>query len=191
MSINVQLLSPTPTASQLVATTAGATENTDVHTKVVVLNTGGTDLKYINRTKSYGEINFYGNTTVTTVTAIATPVVVSSILFQLNAFSTGMTLGNNSRLIFSYSGKYLIQISLSCFTGVNNQTIAGLIALNGNVILSTQQTSDVSSARSQNITLSAILNITATNYVELYIQNNTATNSITVSSCNIQAFILQ
>jgi len=191
MSINVQLLSPTPTASQLVATTSGASENTDAQTKVVVLNTGGTDLKYINRTKSYGEINFYGNTTVTTVTAIATPVVVSSILFQLNAFSTGMTLGNNSRLIFSYSGKYLIQISLSCFTGVNNQTIAGLIALNGNVILSTQQTSDVSSARSQNITLSAILNITATNYVELYIQNNTATNSITVSSCNIQAFILQ
>ena len=191
MSINVQLLSPTPTASQLVATTSGASENTDAQTKVVVLNTGGTDLKYINRTKSYCEINFYGNTTVTTVTAIATPVVVSSILFQLNAFSTGMTLGNNSRLIFSYSGKYLIQISLSCFTGVNNQTIAGLIALNGNVILSTQQTSDVSSARSQNITLSAILNITATNYVELYIQNNTATNSITVSSCNIQAFILQ
>lgn len=189
MSINVNTLPALSTSSQLSAATANATLNTTA-SKLVCLNSGATDLNYKPWIRAFGMVSYNGNSSATTIAAIGTPVVISNALYQLGSASVNFTTSNNSRLVCGVSGTYFLCGAASVQAGANNQVVAVLFAVNGTVQLSTQQQSAVSPALPQNVHLNSVLNLNVGDYVELYIQNNTAVNNLTVLSSTLTATAL-
>jgi hypothetical protein len=131
-------------------------------------------------TPNFGEMNFQGNSTPTTLTAINTPVKIvgpyNSGVLQNFTHSAG-------RLTCTASGSnvYDIKVSTTGSLSFASDSITIFIAVNGSVVAQSAQTVNLDgiSPSFKSISLQKLLTLVAGDYLEVWVQNNTSTSPIT------------
>jgi len=130
--------------------------------------------------RSYGEMHISA-TAPTVITTPGTFVKAAGTTVQDSVYNFAMS-GNN-RLICSdfVTGNYILTTTLSAQTTANNNTISAMIYKNGIAQTYTEVTTRLKDANTpDNIVLNQIINLTKDDFVEVWVTNLTATNSVTV-----------
>jgi predicted secreted protein len=130
----------------------------------------------------YGQVYMQGNSTATVIASTATPVLVAGTwTVDLQGSFTGTTGG---RLTYTGSETQICRVaaslSLDPVSG-SNQHISVYIAKNGSTIAGSRQISHISHGAENNMSVTWQLSLATNDYIELFVQNGTATNNITVS----------
>jgi hypothetical protein len=131
-------------------------------------------------TPNFGEMNFQGNSTPTTFTAINTPVKIvgpyNSGFLQNFTHSAG-------RLTCTAAGSnvYDVKVATTGSLSFAYDSITIFIALNGSVVAQSAQSVNLDgiSPSFKSISLQKLLTLGFGDYVEVWVQNNTSTSSIT------------
>ena len=136
---------------------------------------------------SIAAMTMLGNTTATTVTAVDTPYKVLGTTTLDASRSQKFSMPASNRL--TYDGA--IQREFRC-TGIvtctsgNNVQIRTWFAKNGVVIPESQTTSTTDgSGRRENVAIQVIASLIDTDYIEVFTENTTGTQDITVTELNI------
>lgn len=122
----------------------------------------------------------------------STPIAVQSTFVKVLGTTTSgpyvqrFSLANNrATFVGSRTGFFKVSATLS-FTSGSNQLIVSRIAVNGTTIPASEaQSTTGATGRSENLKLQAIVQLAATNYIEVWIMNDSATTAITVSELNV------
>ena len=139
----------------------------------------------INNTSFLSSYYMNDNATVTTISTIDTPVKVAgtTIAVSINQKFTH----TNNRL--TYTGaieKSFKIIGVSSFISGNNNVIGFNFFKNGTIINSNLSKATAnSSGRAENITFQTITNLSENDYIEVYVQNKSGTQNITVEDLNV------
>lgn len=134
------------------------------------------------RLRAYGDVSMQGNSTATTLSATDTPALVVGTWSGGTASQFTASAGGRLTCNYSVTQVYTVSgsVSLTPTTG-SAQGISLYIAKNGSVLPETRMEATVDSGTVVSLSTSALVSLGGTDYVELYIQNETATNSVTVS----------
>mgnify|MGYP006276772953 CR=1 FL=1 len=167
----LNIADPSPTIVSLVAST-GITLTTVGDTVEIE-----SDLATI-----YGQVYMQGNSTATTIASTATPVLVAGTwTVDLSGNFTGTTGG---RLTYTGTGTQVLRVSAALSldpASGSNQHISIYIAKNGSTIAGSRQEAHISHGADMNMSTTWQLSLTTNDYIEVFVQNSTATNNITVS----------
>lgn len=130
----------------------------------------------------YGQVYMQGNATATTIASTATPVLVAGTwTVDLQGSFTGTTGG---RLTYTGTETQICRV-VACLTlaptSGSNQHISVYVAKNGSVITSSRMMSHGSNGDEDAISVSWQLSLATNDYIEIFVQNGTATNNILVS----------
>lgn len=136
----------------------------------------------------YGQVYMQGNATATVIASTATPVLVAGTwTVDLQGSFTGSTSG---RLTYTGTETKICRI-VACLTlaptSGSNQHISVYIAKNGSVITASRMQSHGSNGDDDVITTSWQLSLNPNDYIEVFVQNGTATNNILVSRAILSA----
>ena len=134
----------------------------------------------INNTTEIGNYYMTGNSTATTISVASTPVKVAGIT-TANAINQKFSHIDN-RLTFTGALANTFEVnSIATFITSNNRDIKLSIAKNGTVIAdsSVPVTSD-NAGKAHAVPMQTILEMQTNDYIEIFVQNDTDTNSITV-----------
>jgi hypothetical protein len=171
------VLSASPTFVSLVAG-VGINVNT-VGTTIVISN----DLASI-----YGVVYMQGNATATVIASTSTPVKVGGTWTTDIASSFTATTGG--RLTYTGTETQVVRIdcalTLSPVSGAN-QHISAYIAKNGSVVTGSRQETHVSNGTDMNMSVCWQSSLATNDYIEVFVQNGTAVNNITVSRIVLSA----
>lgn len=168
----LNITDPSPTFVSLVAGTG------------ISLTTAGDTIEIqAQQAAIYGQVYMQSNSTATTIASTSTPVKVAGTwTVDLSGSFTGTTGGK-----LTYTGsstqicRVVASLTLDPASG-SNQNIAVYLAKNGSTIAGSKQESFISHGSHMNMCLSWQLSLTANDYIEVFVQNSTAVNNITVSS---------
>jgi len=141
--------------------------------------------KGIDNTAEIGNYYMTNNTTVTTISTINTPVKALGTT-TANAINQKFTHTDNR---LTYVGALIrdfqVTATVSLSSG-NNNVIGVYVAKNGTVISSSEMYSTTSSGgKAESITCQTILELNENDYVEIWVENNTATTDITTEYLNV------
>jgi hypothetical protein len=141
--------------------------------------------KGIDNTAEIGNYYMTNNTTVTTISTINTPVKALGTT-TANAINQKFTHTDNR---LTYVGALIrdfqVTATVSLSSG-NNNVIGVYVAKNGAVISSSEMYSTTSSGgKAESITCQTILELNENDYVEIWVENNTATTDITTEYLNV------
>lgn len=130
----------------------------------------------------YGQVYMQGNATATVIASTATPVKVAGTwTVDIQESFTGTTGG---RLTYTGTTTQVIRVSavlsLSPSSG-SNQHVSAYIAKNGSVVAGSRQEAHISNGSDMSMSISYQLSMATNDYVEVFVQNATATNNIVVS----------
>lgn len=138
----------------------------------------------VANTASVGSAWMINNATATT---IASTVTYYKILGTTTAGSENQRFNHtNNRLTYvgALSGAFKVTAVLSASSG-NNQLLIFRIAKNGTTIAESEsQVTTSGSGRSENIKSICVTGLVTNDYIEIFVQNSTATNNVTVSELN-------
>jgi hypothetical protein len=130
----------------------------------------------------YGQAYMQGNGTATTIASTATPVLVAGTwTVDLQGGFTGTTGG---RLTYTGLETQVMRISASLSldpTAGSNQHISIYLAKNGSTIAATRQEAHISHGADMNMSTIWQVSMATNDYIEVFVQNATALNNITVS----------
>jgi hypothetical protein len=142
--------------------------------------------KGILNTASVGNYYMSANATVTTITTIATPVKVLGTT-TANAINQKFTHSNNR---LTYVGElqkdFEIQAVASFTGGGQNKEIGLYVAKNGAVLSDSEMyaTTDGNN-KAQSISIQTITELSNTDYIEIWVENNSDTTDVTVEFLNV------
>ena len=123
--------------------------------------------------------------------AVATTIAVAGTFYKILGATTAGTINQrfshaSNKLTFDgqIGGAFKVSAIISCSSG-NNQLLLARVAVNGTTVTESEsQITTSGSGRSENLKVAAIVNLAATNYIEIFMTNATSTNSIVVSELN-------
>ena len=125
------------------------------------------------------------NATATTISASATPTKVLGTTIA-NAINQKFSHSNNR---LTYTGGLLRDFQVSVTTSLtsgNNNVIGVYVAKNGAIITESEMYGTTSSSgRAESISCQTILEMQENDYIEIWVENNTATQDITVEYMNV------
>ena len=141
--------------------------------------------KGITNTSEIGNYYMNNNATVTTISAVEVPVKISGTTTS-NTINQKFTHTDN-RLEYTGGLDRDFQVSATMsFTTGNNKVVGMYVAKNGSIIPSSEMYATSSaSGRAESIHIQTILNMTAGDYIELWIENDTDSTNITVEFLNV------
>lgn len=168
---------PSPTFVSLVAGTG------------INIVTSGTTIQISNDLASiYGVVYMQGNATATVIASISIPVKVAGT--WTTDILSSFTATTGGRLTYTGTETQVVRIdcalTLSPVSGAN-QHISAYIAKNGSVVTGSRQMSHISSGDDMNMSICWQSSLTTNDYIEVFVQNSTATNNITVSRVVLSA----
>jgi hypothetical protein len=141
--------------------------------------------KGIENTAEIGNYYMTNNATATTIIATNTPVKASGTT-TANTINQKFTHTDNR---LTYVGALIrdfqVTATVSLSSG-NNNLIGVYVAKNGTVIPSSEMYSTTSSGgKAESITCQTILELNENDYIEIWVENNTATSDITTEYLNV------
>jgi hypothetical protein len=153
------------------------------------VNTVGTTIEISNDLASiYGVVYMQGNATATVIASTSTPVKVGGTWTTDIASSFTSTTGG--RLTYTGTETQVVRIdcalTLSPASGAN-QHISAYIAKNGSVVTASRQETHVSNGTDMNMSVCWQSSLATNDYIEVFVQNGTAVNNITVSRIVLSA----
>jgi hypothetical protein len=149
---------------------------------VQAVNTGGIQITSI-ADEIYAQVVLHDNATATVITTQNTPVKVAGtfVTDAVSSFTTDAT----GRLTYTGSTTTVIQFvaSVTLVPVGTNQLLTIQLAKNGTPITNAKMTRTVSSGASGNVSVVFNISMATSDYVELFVANNSSTNDITVTDC--------
>lgn len=149
----------------------------------ITVTTVGTTIEISNDLAAiYGQVYMQGNATATTITSTATPVKVAGTWTA--DIQTNFTATTGGRLTYTGTETQVVRVSavltLSPVSGAN-QHISVYVAKGGSVIAGSRQEAHITNGADMVIPLTWQLSMATNDYIEIFVQNATSTNNITVS----------
>jgi len=136
---------------------------------------------------SIAAMTMLGNSTVTTVAATDTPYKVLGTTTLDASRSQKFSMPANNRLTYdgAIQREFRCTGIITCIAG-NNVQIRTWFAKNGTVIPESQTTSTTDgNGRRENVALQVIASLVDTDYIEVFVENTTGTQDITVEDLNV------
>ena len=188
MSVNVNILAVPPTVSAQIVTASNANPQ-QAFTKLVVHD--GTNLGYKVHVIGHAESFVFGNTTATPITVINTNVQFTQGIQTLNPLSVNFDIsGNGLRYIGTENGTFFVHINLNAISGAGAQQCSFYTAKNGVILNNSKCSQRIDNNAGQNGVSSTIVSLTTNDIITLWMANNTAANSITITDVSFEAFAL-
>ena len=187
MSINVNTLAPPPTVSaQIVSASNGNLQQS--FTRHIVHD--GTTLGYKNHVRAFGEIYVFGNATATPIANVNTNYQFTQGVYIVNPLSINFDASGNGIRYLGESGVFFIHANLNAISGATGQQCSFFLAKNGTIFNNTKCSQSVDSTRGQNGISSGIMTLTTNDIITLWMANNSASNSITITDLSFEVFAL-
>jgi hypothetical protein len=139
----------------------------------------------ITNSASQAQLSMLNNATATTIasTSLFYKILGTTVPSSINQkFSH-----TNNRLTYTgaLSGQFKVS-AIASMTSGNNQLLILRTAKNGTTIAESEsQTNTSGAARSENLKSQCIVELNTGDFIEMFIQNNTSTSSVTVSELNV------
>lgn len=141
--------------------------------------------KGIENTREVSLYYMNGNATATTISAKSTPVKVAGTTTSDSVTSKFTNTDNKATYTGTLTRFFRVSATLSVSSGNNNQ-VGAYIAKNGTVINSSEVYGTTNgNGRFENITVQTIVSLSTNDYIEIFVENATATNNITVTDMNV------
>lgn len=139
----------------------------------------------INNSAEIGSYHMINNATATTIVATTTPIKVLGTTTASTLNQKFTHIDNRLTYVGSIQRNFKISCTSSCESSNNNQ-IGFYIAKNG-VILNESVINITTSGtgKSENKTIQALVLLQENDYIELFVENNTGTNDVTVTNLNL------
>jgi hypothetical protein len=172
---NALMLNTTAASPTFVSLVAGAGMTiTSVGNTVEVINSSAVAI-------ANGQCYMQANATATVIASTATPVLVAGtwtadLQVQFTASAAG-------RLTYTGTATTVRRVETSISldpTSGSNQDISVYIAKNGAVIAATRMSTFISNASHRSMSTSWMVSLATNDYIEVFVQNSTATNNILV-----------
>jgi hypothetical protein len=132
----------------------------------------------------YGQLTMQSNTTATTIAATTTPVKVAGTwVTQIESSFTGDTTG---RLTYNGSSTQIVSANVSItfsHAGGGTDDLSVYIAKNGSVITGSKLTRAVTGSAKGNVGTFFNVSMSASDYLEVFVANDSDISDITVSDC--------
>lgn len=134
---------------------------------------------------TYGSLYMLANATATTFAAIDTPAKVLGTTTA--GLLDGFTHADN-RLTYSGPDRIFRITSLLNYTGTTAETFSFYIALNGGVVLASEMPSATGAGTTrEGVNLQALVTLTTGDFIEVWAENTTSGNPITVTDLQLVA----
>ena len=187
MSINVNTLAPPPTVSaQIVSASNGNLQQ--AFTRHIVHD--GTTLGYKNHVRAFGEIYVFGNATPTPITTVNTNKEFTQGVYIVNPLTVNFDASGNGIRYLGEAGVFFVHANLNAISGAAGQQCSFYLAKNGTIFNNTKCSQAVESTKGQNGISSGIMSLTTNDIITLWMANNTANNSITITDLSFEVFAL-
>jgi hypothetical protein len=129
-----------------------------------------------------GQVYMQGNSTATVIASTATPVLVAGTWTV--DLSTNATCTTAGRITYTGATTQILKInaalSLDPASG-SNQNLQVYLYKNGSAIAGSRMEAKINSGEHKEVSLVYQISMAINDYIEIYVQNSTATNNITVS----------
>jgi len=126
-----------------------------------------------------------GNTTATTITTISAPVKAAVTTTSSSITEKFVNTDNRSTYVGALTRTFKVQATASLTCG-NNRQISAYIFKNGVQILNSEAAVTTNgNGRAENVTAQTILELSENDYIEIWIENNSDTQNVTVSDINV------
>ena len=127
-----------------------------------------------------------GNTTATTISVAGTPVKAAGTTTEATAVTSKFNHTNNrAEYVGAIDRIFKCTATMSVSAGSNNQ-VGAYIAKNGTVLPESEiYVTTNSGGRAENVAVQTLVPMTANDYLEIWVENETATTDITVSELNV------
>jgi len=131
----------------------------------------------------YAQVVLHGNATATVITTQNTPVKVAGTF--VTDVSSSFTTDATGKLTYTGSTTTVVQFvaSVTLVPVGTNQLLTIQLAKNGVPITNAKMTRTVSSGASGNVSIVFNISMATSDYVELFVANNSSTSNITVTDC--------
>ena len=131
----------------------------------------------------YAQVVLHGNATATAITTQDTPVKVAGTF--ITDVAASFTTDATGRLTYTGSTTTVVQFvaSVTLVPVGTNQLLTIQLAKNGVPITNAKMTRTVSAGASGNVSIVFNISMATSDYVELFVGNNSSTNDITVTDC--------
>ena len=171
------LVNPTADSPTIASIVAGS------GISVTAVNSSGIQISSIAQ-DIYAQVTMHANTTATVITTIGTPVKVAGTWVAGN--ESNFTADTTGRLTYNGGTTETVganaSVTLEPVSGVN-QVLTIYIVKNGVVLPESRITRTVSSGSSGNVGIFYNVEMTDSDYIEVFVSNGSSTNDITVVDC--------
>lgn len=141
--------------------------------------------KGIENTAEISQYYMNGNATATTISAVSTPVKISGTTTSASVTQKFTNTDNKAEYIGSFTRFFKVTATLSVTSGNNNQ-VGIYIAKNGTIINESEVYGTTSgSGRAENIVVQTLVQLSTNDYIEIFVENATATNNVTITDLNV------
>ena len=187
MSISVNTLAPPATVSAQIVAASNANFQQSF-TKLVVHD--GINLGYKNHIRAFGEIYVFGNTTATPIAVQNTNYQFSQGVYIVNPLSVNFDASGNGMRYLGEAGVFFVHANLNAISGATGQQCSFYLARNGTIFNNTKCSQAIESTKGQNGICSEVMSLTTNDIVTLWMANNSASNSITITDLSFEIFAL-
>lgn len=185
--INVNASATVPVEGYILDTVnfaGGGTYTTGVaydDNKALFVNNRGVD-----NSAEVGIMYMLGNATATTISGTSTPVKVAGTT-TFDSTNSQKFSHTSNRLTYSGALSRTFYVSsVSTFTSSANNEVGTYIAKNGTTIDSSEMYATANAAgRVENVTTQTVIELAQNDYIEIWVENATAANNITVEDMNV------
>lgn len=139
----------------------------------------------ITNSKEVAQYYMNGNATATAVASTGVAYKVAGTTTNGTLTSKFTHTNNRQTYIGSITRPFFISATLSVESGNNNQ-IGVYIAKNGTILTDSEvYITTNAGGRAEGATVQTLATITSTDYIEIFVENDTSTNNITVTDLNV------
>ena len=141
----------------------------------------------IGNSSSTALMTMQGNAAATTVSASGTAYLAAGTTTLDSAVTSKFSMPQSNRL--AYDGAINRQFrctAIITLTSGNNVQVGNYFAKNGSLILSSETyTTTDGNGRRENVAIQTVVELTAGDYIEVFVENDTNTSNITVSDLSV------
>ena len=141
--------------------------------------------KGIENSEEISQYYMNGNATATTIASVGVSVKVAGTTTSSSVTQKFTNTDNRATYIGSLTRFFKVTATLSLESGNNNQ-VGCYIAKNGTVLNESEVYGTTSgSGRAENIVVQTLVQLSENDYIEIFVENDTSTNNITVTDLNV------
>ena len=141
--------------------------------------------KGIENSEEISQYYMNGNATATTIVSVGVSVKVAGTTTSSSVTQKFTNTDNRATYIGSLTRFFKVTATLSLESGNNNQ-VGVYIAKNGTLINESEVYGTTSgSGRAENIVVQTLVQLSENDYIEIFVENDSATNNITVTDLNV------